>query len=180
VDKRVVTRTELVQFASRRVNYWLKRFSIIPSLRQKGISPGSWVDVAIVSKKLSQELNEAYRGKAEPTDVLSFPTVEVFRTSGALGELVICAPIWLRQAMERKKSWKREGDVLIVHGLLHLLGFDHEADEEGRKVMLRWERKWLGRDAGLIERGQEPTMKRKWPLKRKKASPSRRTKSASR
>lgn len=125
-----------------------------------------------------QDLNEEYRGKPGPTDILSFPAEEVFRRQDILGELVICAPIWLKQAKERGITWKQEGDVLLVHGLLHLLGFDHELGPEQMAKMLKWERKILGRRAGLIERAQEPTLKTKWQPKRKKTSQSRRTKSA--
>ncbi len=178
MNKSVVTRSDLNEFATRRVAYWLKKFSLTRGLRSLGATAGTWVEVAIVSKKVSQELNEAYRDTKAPTDILSFATVEIFRSQGVLGELVICAPIWLAQAKKRQISWKQEGDILLVHGLLHLLGLDHEESELGKEAMLKWERKFLGRHAGLIERAHETTIKSKWLPKHKKTSLSRRTKSA--
>ncbi len=98
-------------------------------------------------------LNRQYRKIAYPTDVLSFSVPEVFFRSGVLGELVICLPTARRQAKEQGHAVERELEVLLVHGMLHLLGFDHEQGEKEAKAMERWERK-LGMSAGLIARSQ--------------------------
>jgi rRNA maturation RNase YbeY len=75
-----------------------------------------------------QELNRAYRGKDRPTDVLSFSQSEgpAVPRSSLLGDLVLCPPVAERQAKERGHPTAHELDILLVHGLLHLLGHDHE------------------------------------------------------
>ena len=75
-----------------------------------------------------QELNRSFRGKDRPTDVLSFAQAEGAPVPGStlLGDLVLCLPVAARQAKERGHPTTHELDVLLVHGLLHLLGHDHE------------------------------------------------------
>lgn len=95
-----------------------------------------------------RSLNRQFRGKDHATDVLSFPSGE----RGFLGDIVIAAGVAARQAREAGHALTTELRVLALHGLLHLLGYDHEADE-GR--MARAEarlRKKGGLPAGLIER----------------------------
>ena len=79
-------------------------------------------------------LNRDYRGKDKPTDVLSFPQLEDAGTrltafpgaARSLGDLVISIPTARRQAIEYKHSFEREMLRLCVHGILHLMGYDHE------------------------------------------------------
>jgi probable rRNA maturation factor len=73
-----------------------------------------------------QGLNTQWRGKAAPTDVLSFPQED----EDFLGDLVISVPTAARQAAERGTPLGDELRVLMVHGLLHLLGYDHETNDE--------------------------------------------------
>ena len=73
-----------------------------------------------------QSLNKTWRGKDEPTDVLSFPGDAPVRIVLALGDLVISLDTAARQAAERGHALRDECRVLLVHGVLHLLGFDHE------------------------------------------------------
>ena len=72
-------------------------------------------------------LNRDYRGKDKPTDVLSFPQD---RESGMLGDIVISVPTAVRQAQERDVSTETEIEWLYLHGALHLLGYDHETEEQ--------------------------------------------------
>lgn len=111
-----------------------------------------------------QVLNKNYRGKNYPTDVLSFPVPEPFARMGILGELVICLPVLKAQAVEQKHSASLELDILLVHGVLHLLGFDHELGPKQAREMASWEAKLLAsllasaskkktpKGLGLIER----------------------------
>lgn len=91
------------------------------------------VSVRIVDADESRALNRDYRGKDRETNVLSFPAgddglpPDVARP---LGDLVICAPVVLREAGEQGKSVADHWGHLLVHGSLHLLGFDHETDAE--------------------------------------------------
>lgn len=106
------------------------------------------VSVALVSDKRMQALNRQFRGKDAVTDVLSFPS----DTRGFLGDVVIASGVARRQAKAAAHTVQTEIRVLALHGLLHLLGYDHESD--GGK-MARVEarlRKRAGLKEGLIER----------------------------
>jgi len=101
------------------------------------------VTVAVVSDARVRRLNRLYRGTNRATDVLSFPAGE----PGNLGDVVIAAGVAARQARRAGHSRAVELRVLALHGLLHLLGYDHEHDD-GR--MARLERR-LRRKGGLVE-----------------------------
>ncbi|MCP4216493.1 MAG: rRNA maturation RNase YbeY [bacterium] len=79
----------------------------------------------------SQALNMQYREKDYPTDVLSFPLNEELPESEGfyLGDIFICHPVAERQAEENEVSLQHELFTLMVHGLLHLAGYDHEEDD---------------------------------------------------
>ncbi len=85
------------------------------------------VNVSIVSSRTVQALNRQYRRKNKPTDVLSFPAMPVVAPRFA-GDIVISADIALRHAREYGHELSDELKILIVHGLLHLAGMDHETD----------------------------------------------------
>ena len=95
-------------------------------------------------------LNRQFRGKDAVTDVLSFPA----ESRGFMGDIVIAAGVSKRQARDAGHSAQTELRVLALHGLLHLLGYDHEADD-GRmaRAEARLRRK-AGLPEGLIERGR--------------------------
>jgi probable rRNA maturation factor len=126
------------------------------------------VAVAIVSDARIRALNKQYRRKDKATDVLSFPSDappasrSAPRTSRlaplVLGDIVIARGVARRQAREAGHSYAAELKVLALHGLLHLLGYDHhDPADEGR--MVRIERRLRARGglrAGLIERGSAP------------------------
>jgi probable rRNA maturation factor len=104
--------------------------------------------VAIVSDRRMRALNRQFRGKDQATDVLSFPSGQ----RGFMGDIVIASGVAKRQAKAAGHSMQTEIRVLALHGLLHLLGYDHEHDD-GK--MARFEarlRKRAGLKEGLIER----------------------------
>ncbi|MGZ8175652.1 MULTISPECIES: rRNA maturation RNase YbeY [Methylobacter] len=87
--------------------------------------------VRIVDEQESAELNEQYRHKSGPTNILSFPVdlpegIEL----DLLGDLVICAPVVEKEALEQGKLLAHHWAHIIVHGVLHLLGYDHIDDDE--------------------------------------------------
>ncbi len=91
--------------------------------------------VRIVDELESAELNEQYRHKSGPTNILSFPAdlpegVEL----NLLGDLVICAPVLEKEALEQNKPLAHHWAHIIVHGVLHLLGYDH-IDETEAELM---------------------------------------------
>lgn len=101
------------------------------------------VDIDFVSSLQMKKLNFKYRKKNKPTDVLSFESPLIFKKQGNLGQLIICAPVMKQQAKEYKHSEKHELAVLLVHGVLHLLGFDHERSTRHAKEMAKWENRLI-------------------------------------
>lgn len=93
---------------------------------------GAGVTVAFVSDRAMRELNHRWRGKRGTTDVLSFPAGqdEFEKVEGVtLGDVVICVEQAARQAEEHGLSFENEVEQLILHGVLHLCGYDHETDD---------------------------------------------------
>ena len=93
---------------------------------------GAGVTVAFVSDRAMRELNRRWRGKRGTTDVLSFPWEqdEFEKAAGlSLGDVVISVEQAARQAAERGLEFEGEVAQLILHGLLHLCGYDHETDD---------------------------------------------------
>ena len=89
------------------------------------------VCIKIVDDAESQNLNHTYRNKDQPTNVLSFPSeIPDFVASTHLGDLAICATVVEREAFEQSKPIDHHWAHMSVHGLLHLLGYDHIEDDE--------------------------------------------------
>jgi probable rRNA maturation factor len=96
---------------------------------------GVVLSVLVVGDARSRGLNARYRQKDKPTNVLSFSGAGVMPDGlNHLGELVICAPVVAREATEQGKSTEAHWAHMTVHGVLHLLGFDHEHDADARKM----------------------------------------------
>jgi len=108
------------------------------------------VVVALVSDARVRQLNAKYRDKNSPTDVLSFAAGE----PGFLGEIVIASGVAQRQARQAGHPIQVELRVLALHGLLHLLGYDHERDDGRMARVERRLRRKGGLREGLIERGR--------------------------
>jgi probable rRNA maturation factor len=97
------------------------------------------VDVLLAGDRTLRRLNREFRGKDKATDVLSFPAAEEF-AGGHAGDLAVSLDTARRQAKEHGHSLRDEVRVLLLHGLLHLAGMDHEADQgemAAREAMLR-------------------------------------------
>jgi probable rRNA maturation factor len=108
--------------------------------------------VALVSDRRMRALNRQFRGKDAVTDVLSFPSDD----RGFLGDIVIAEGMAKRQAKEHGHALSVEIRTLALHGLLHLLGYDHEADD-GRMARAETRlRRRAGLPLGLIERERAP------------------------
>src|SRR5580704_2625378 len=113
------------------------------------------VDVLLADDSTLRRLNRAFRGKNKPTDVLSFPTPEEIRQTHA-GDLAISLETAARQAAVYGHDLRDEVRILLLHGLLHLSGLDHETDDgemAAREAELRVE---LGLSNSLIERVSKP------------------------
>lgn len=96
------------------------------------------LSVNLVSEKKIRELNKQYRGKDSVTDVLSFSLMEHgewnMEQGEDFGDIFICEKQVRRQAKEYKVSGKEEFSRMLVHGVLHLLGFDHQKASEAKKM----------------------------------------------
>lgn len=101
----------------------------------------SEVSVRIVDEDESRTLNKQYRQQDKPTNVLAFPAGSPDEISGlpddamqVLGDLVICGPLVEQEATEQGKSAAGHWGHLLVHGMLHLLGFDHETSRQAAEM----------------------------------------------
>ncbi len=115
----------------------------------QGIDPRAELGLVIVGQKTVRQLNLSYLGKDEPTDVLAFAMLPeqpegnlapfVTPPDGVqhLGEVIVSYPQAVIQAEEHQHSVKREIAILIVHGVLHLLGYEHDKREREREMRAR-------------------------------------------
>lgn len=105
------------------------------------------VNLIIVDDQKIHQINKQYRQKNKPTDVISFAYMESIEWAEegevAAGDIFISLGTAKRQAMEHGHSLERELEILFVHGLLHLFGFDHNNDEEEEEM-----EGWAGRVLG--------------------------------
>ncbi|WP_368884514.1 rRNA maturation RNase YbeY [Providencia vermicola] len=107
---------------------WLE--AVLPKFQAQ-----SEVTIRIVDEEESHHLNLTYRGKDKPTNVLSFPfesppEVEL----PLLGDLIICRQVVEQEAIEQQKSAEEHWAHMVVHGCLHLLGYDHIEDDEAEEM----------------------------------------------
>ena len=116
-------------------------------LKAEGVAPPYELSLVFTDSETVQRLNRDYRGVDEATDVLAFsmlPPEEgdssfVLPPDGIthLGEVIVCYPRAVEQAQEQGHSVDRELALLVIHGILHLLGYDHEKPEEEAKMRAR-------------------------------------------
>ncbi len=113
--------------------------------RNKVVDQKVALSLRLVDAAESADLNQRYRGKAGPTNVLSFPFEPPPGARGRkyLGDLAICAPVVVREAVEQGKDLDAHWAHLVVHGVLHLLGYDH-LEEPKAQVMEALETRILG------------------------------------
>lgn len=149
----------------RRISAKLVRQVVEKALEKEGWQQPATVSVILVSDEEMQEINATRRGINEPTDVLSFPTLDLKPGEGItqdffvlppdsvphLGDVVISIPRVESQAHEAGHSQERELAFLTVHGVLHILGYDHDT-EHRRRQMRRREEEILG-ELGLRRNG---------------------------
>ncbi|SHH34725.1 probable rRNA maturation factor [Caloranaerobacter azorensis DSM 13643] len=115
---------------------------ILECLKLEGLSSNYEISVSFVDNEEIRKLNREYRGKDSPTDVLSFPMEDEEIDEGyipVLGDIVISAEKALQQSIEFGHSFKREVAYLTAHSMFHLMGYDHETEEE--KLVMRQKEK---------------------------------------
>jgi len=132
---------------------WVKKI-VRQVLKAEGVPSPYEVSLVFTDSDTVQRLNRDYRGVDEPTDVLAFYMLPQKGTASSfalppdgvtrLGEVIISYPQALTQAKDQGHSLERELALLVIHGILHLLGYDHEKPEEESKMRER-ERELLER-----------------------------------
>ena len=110
------------------------------TLRHIDVDQDCEIGIACVDLDESQQLNLEYRKKDKPTNVLSFPSElpeEILSMLDAwpMGDLVICIPVVLQEAIEQQKAPLEHFSHMLVHGVLHLMGYDHETSEQDAEEM---------------------------------------------
>lgn len=100
-------------------------------LKVKGLNPQKTLYLVFLEPKEAKKLNKKFRGKNKVTDVLSFESAD----PASYGELIFSPDLIKKQAEEHELSYREELAYLITHGLLHLLGYEHEHDEKKAKEM---------------------------------------------
>lgn len=125
---------------ARTLSQWARRAFVTNSAAQNEKT----LAIRVVGAAESRRLNRTWRGKDKPTNVLSFPSDPLPRERGRVrggaseadpvGDLAICAPVVAREAREQGKSAQAHWAHMVVHGVLHLLGYDHENDRDAVKM----------------------------------------------
>ncbi len=128
----------------RRVRAWAPRNADIAHWANSALgrrAAGREIGVRVVGRAESRRLNARYRGKDGPTNVLSFPAAPLPAAArGAakpLGDLVICAQVVRAEARAQGKPLRAHWAHLVVHGALHLIGYDHELEPDARRMERR-------------------------------------------
>jgi probable rRNA maturation factor len=110
-------------------------------LAHEEVDDAAELSIAVVTIEEMTNLNGRYRGVEGPTDVLSFGCDDPCVASGdepiTLGDVIIAPDVALTQAAEFGTTFEAELDLLLVHGILHLLGYDHEADDQAEAMQAR-------------------------------------------
>ncbi len=117
--------SENIELSETEKDFYTRRLEkILENLPQKGD-----IGIRIGTKEEALELNVKYLKRDYPADVLSFPFDETLPDGYYLGDIFICYPVAQEQAEEYHISIKEELFTLMVHGVLHLAGYDHETDD---------------------------------------------------
>lgn len=128
LDLQIATQNQDNLPSEEQINQWLN--IILPPFMSE-----AELTIRIVDEEESQHLNNTYRHKDKPTNVLSFPfesPIEI--ETPLLGDLIICKQVVEREANEQQKSLSSHWAHMIVHGCLHLLGYDHIEDDEAEEM----------------------------------------------
>lgn len=128
VDLQIASKTSVDSLPSNdQLHHWVAKALVKQAVAE--------VTIRIVDEEESQQLNFNYRQQNKATNVLSFPfEVPMEIDLPLLGDLVICAPVVIREASEQTKVLESHWAHLVIHGVLHLQGFDHIHAEEAKEM----------------------------------------------
>ncbi|MEJ0036844.1 MAG: rRNA maturation RNase YbeY [Gammaproteobacteria bacterium] len=147
---RASSRTGVRVDVQKRIRAWTPRRVDIAAWASEALgrrAANAELSVRLVGRAEGRKLNARYRGKDYATNVLSFPTLPLAAppahaaanddTAQPLGDLVICPPVLRAEALEQRKTLRAHWAHLVVHGSLHLIGYDHECDADARRMERR-------------------------------------------
>ncbi len=147
-----------LDLAGKALEFYIQKEKLLAQ-KAKGLQ----VTLLLCGETKIKSLNASHRNKNKVTDVLSFPSSESLRRSFndadflgdylMLGDLAICHQKTISQAKEFKLTYEEEFIHLVVHGILHLMGYDHEISEKEEKLMEEWESKILTKISKLKKEG---------------------------
>lgn len=116
------------------IKAWVEAALAVAGLGERALE----VSVRVVDEDTIRALNRDYRGKDEPTNVLSFPAGELHglpaEAARPFGDIVVCASIVAAEARASRKAVANHWAHMLVHGTLHLAGFDHVSDEDAARM----------------------------------------------
>ncbi|MEM7099204.1 MAG: rRNA maturation RNase YbeY [Pseudomonadota bacterium] len=113
---------------------WVEALAASPLLQQHHHALAGDLCIRLCDAEESRQLNAQYRAKDYPTNVLSFPGDQSIPEIELLGDLLICLPVVRSEASEQGKSFEHHLHHLVIHGVLHLLEYDHEDDNSANTM----------------------------------------------
>lgn len=122
------------------IKRWVLAIEKALPVKDRRLLKGKELTVVFLSKPAARKLNRQFRGRNYATDVLSFPAND----ENSMGDLVICPEVIQAQAKEHQLSVQHELGYMVLHGLLHLLGYDHEASKSEAKRMFTLQDRLFG------------------------------------
>ena len=130
------------------------RRAVCAVLEEEGFEGAAEVSVTLVSPEEIRELNKAWRGVDRPTDVLSFPLDEEDGLCGkavCLGDVIGCPAVIEGQSKEFGTTYRQEFCLMVIHSVLHLLGWDHTEENEKKEMFEKQERILRSLDEGEVK-----------------------------
>lgn len=135
--KVIVVNESKEHIASRDLNLLVKKIRAellnVRVRNRSALLQKSELTVVFLNEKSMRKINHQFRQKDKATDILSFASVD----ANSLGELLLCIPVLKAQAREHGLSLRREMSYMLIHGILHLLGYDHELSPQEERLMFR-------------------------------------------
>jgi probable rRNA maturation factor len=116
----------------------------MPTRKKKLLTEKAELTLVFLSAQEMKKINYQFRKKNKPTDILSFESSD----PNSLGELLLCMDVLKKQAKENNHSLQSEITYMIIHGILHLLGYDHEESKAEEKKMFRLQDKCFAEVVG--------------------------------
>ncbi len=118
---------------------------VVATVLKKEKKPKATVEIVFLSENQIEKLNFSYRGKKEPTDVLSFSKAELFpgEDKNHLGELAVCFSYIKKNTKRLGEEPQKELARVLIHGILHLLGYNHKRGGRDSKIMIAKQETYL-------------------------------------